>query len=92
MNTLIQTVKEQWNKISLAEEKDISGTKISKGDLLLFLIQYQIQHLGKMTILMHQANLKMPAIYGPAIEEWANFGTKAPKYNFNYDFDLNNEL
>lgn len=45
-----------------------------------------------MTILMRQANLKMPAIYGPAIEEWVNFGTKTPKYNFNYDFDLNNEL
>lgn len=32
-----------------------------------------------MTVLMRQAGLTVPGIYGPAKEEWAKFGLEAPK-------------
>lgn len=32
-----------------------------------------------MTVLMRQAGLTVPGIYGPAKEEWATFGMEAPK-------------
>lgn len=32
-----------------------------------------------MTVLMRQAGLPVPGIYGPAKEEWTTFGLEAPK-------------
>ncbi len=32
-----------------------------------------------MTVLMRQAGLTVPGIYGPSKEEWANLGMEAPK-------------
>lgn len=48
-------------------------------ELLFFMIQHQIHHRGQMTILMRQAGLTVPGIYGPAKEEWAVIGREAPK-------------
>ena len=31
-----------------------------------------------MTVLMRQAGLKVPGVYGPAREEWAEFGMQPP--------------
>jgi uncharacterized damage-inducible protein DinB len=45
----------------------------------MFLIQHQAHHRGQMTVLMRQAGLPVPGIYGPSKEEWANFGMEAPK-------------
>ncbi|MDQ0199991.1 DinB family protein [Neobacillus ginsengisoli] len=78
-NALSQAVKNQWADKSLREEQDIFGQKMSKGDILLFLIQHQIHHRGQMTILMRQAGLTVPGLYGPSKEEWAMIGMEAPK-------------
>lgn len=43
------------------------------------LIQHQNHHRGQMTVLMRQAGLPVPGIYGPAKEEWTTFGLEAPK-------------
>jgi hypothetical protein len=32
-----------------------------------------------MTVLMRQAGLKVPGVYGPAREEWAGMGMQAPE-------------
>jgi len=45
----------------------------------MFLIQHQNHHRGQMTVLMRQAGLTVPGIYGPAKEEWGNFGMEAPE-------------
>lgn len=55
------------------------GQKMSKGEILFFLIQHQIHHRGQMTILMRQAGLTVPGLYGPSKEEWAMKGMEAPK-------------
>jgi hypothetical protein len=36
------------------------------------------RYRGQMTVLMRQAGLKVPVIYGPAREEWQEFGMAAP--------------
>ncbi|MEH7014695.1 DinB family protein [Neobacillus niacini] len=78
-SALSQAVKNQWTDKSLREEQEIFGQKMSKGDILLFLIQHQIHHRGQMTILMRQAGLSVPGLYGPSKEEWAMIGMDAPK-------------
>ncbi|MBA3648805.1 MAG: DinB family protein [Chitinophagales bacterium] len=44
---------------------------------LSVLIRHHIHHRGQMTVLMRQARLKVPGLYGPAKEEWEVFGSPA---------------
>jgi len=60
------------------ETIEFIGQTIPNGSLLLFLLQHQSHHRGQMTVLMRQAGLPVPGIYGPAKEEWAQFGLQAP--------------
>ena len=46
----------------------------TKGQALSVLLVHQIHHRGQMTVLMRQAGLKVPGIYGPALEEWERYG------------------
>ncbi|AZU62521.1 DinB family protein [Neobacillus mesonae] len=78
-NGLVEAVKNQWTDNSLREVQDMFGQKMSKGEILSFLIQHQIHHRGQMTILMRQAGLTVPGLYGPSKEEWAMIGMEAPK-------------
>ena len=36
-------------------------------------------HRGQMTILMRQAGLLVPGMYGPSKDEWLAFGEEAPE-------------
>jgi uncharacterized damage-inducible protein DinB len=55
------------------------GQTWKKRDVLASLILHQAHHRGQMTVLMRQAGLAVPGIYGPAREEWAAMGMAAPK-------------
>jgi uncharacterized damage-inducible protein DinB len=76
---LFNAVTEQWTDETLEETVNFFGREMSNGMLLQFLIQHQIHHRGQMTVLMRQAGLAIPGIYGPAKEEWAQMGMEAPK-------------
>ncbi|GHH98906.1 DinB family protein [Neobacillus kokaensis] len=71
-------VKEQWTGASLTEEVNVFGRTMTKGTTLLLLIKHMIHHRGQMTILMRQAGVRVPDIYGPAREGWAQIGMDAP--------------
>jgi uncharacterized damage-inducible protein DinB len=60
---------------------DISayGQTWKKGMILKMLIGHEIHHRGQMTVLMRQAGLKVPGIYGPSKEEWLSYGMQAPE-------------
>ena len=60
-------------------EDDMYGQKWKRGLTLGILITHQIHHRGQMTVLMRQAELKVPGIYGPAYEEWAALGVPPMK-------------
>ncbi len=70
---VLEQVK-QWTDETLLEEVDLYGEKWTKGFTLLVLINHQIHHRGQMTVLMRQAGLKVPGIFGPSKEEWINYG------------------
>ncbi|MEW4060084.1 DinB family protein [Bacillus siamensis] len=78
-NAFVQALKTQWTDDTLEERINFMGQQLPNGSLLLFLIQHQSHHRGQMTVLMRQAGLPVPGIYGPAKEEWTKFGLEAPE-------------
>ena len=70
-------VSKNWNAETLLVEDDMYGETWSRGMTLFYLIAHQTHHRGQMTVLMRQAGLRVPGIYGPAKEEWAAFGAPA---------------
>jgi uncharacterized damage-inducible protein DinB len=69
-----QQVREHWRDDMLPEEIQMYGSAWKRGDVLDSLVHHQIHHRGQMTVLMRQAGLVVPGIYGPAREEWAKMG------------------
>ena len=73
-SSLEKEIKSKWSDDTLNIEDDMYGEKWKRGLTLGILITHQIHHRGQMTVLMRQAGLKVPGIYGPAQEEWAAMG------------------
>jgi uncharacterized damage-inducible protein DinB len=46
---------------------------------LQILIRHEIHHRAQMTVLMRQAGLKVPGIYGPSRDEWQAMGMTPPE-------------
>jgi uncharacterized damage-inducible protein DinB len=67
-----------WNNAELGRSFDCYGEKWSGGFLLWVLVAHQVHHRGQMSVLMRQAGLKVPDIYGPAKEGWGAYGMDAP--------------
>jgi uncharacterized damage-inducible protein DinB len=76
---LLKQVKATWTDQSLAIEDEMYGEKWVRGRSAHILIDHQTHHRGQMTVLMRQAGLKVPGIYGPAKEDWAAYGSPAPE-------------
>jgi uncharacterized damage-inducible protein DinB len=72
--SLTQRVREGWRDGMLGDEIPMYGSTWRRGDILDSLVNHQIHHRGQMTVLMRQAGLVVPGIYGPAREEWAKMG------------------
>lgn len=72
-------VASQWSDPALAEEIPMYGEQWRRGKVLAALVKHEAHHRGQMTVLMRQAGLRVPGVYGPAREEWAAFGMPAPE-------------
>jgi uncharacterized damage-inducible protein DinB len=68
----------QWTDATLEVEDEMYGEKWARGLTLRALVVHQAHHRGQMTVLMRQAGLKVPGVYGPSREEWTAFGMQAP--------------
>ncbi|MBI2215320.1 MAG: DinB family protein [Acidobacteria bacterium] len=68
-----------WSDTDLDDDVSMYGQTWKKRDVLSSLILHQAHHRGQMTVLMRQAGLVVPGIYGPAREEWAAMGMPAPR-------------
>lgn len=77
--SVVKVVPATWNDASLGEDVSMYGQTWRKGDVLSSLILHQAHHRGQVTVLMRQAGLMVPGIYGPSREEWAAMGMPAPK-------------
>ena len=77
--TLARQINANWNDKTLEVEDDLYGETWKRGATLYVLIKHEIHHRGQMTVLMRQAGLKVPGIYGPSKEEWTQFGMPEPE-------------
>ncbi|MEW6051821.1 MAG: DinB family protein [Candidatus Zixiibacteriota bacterium] len=72
-------LKRHWADASLETEDTMYGAyKWKRSFTLSVLIRHEIHHRGQMTVLMRQAGLKVPGVYGPSMEEWAGRGMNPP--------------
>lgn len=70
-------IAKNWTDETLLQEDNMYGEMWTRGLTLFYLIAHQAHHRGQMTVLMRQAGLKVPGVYGPAKEEWAAMGAPA---------------
>lgn len=71
---LITAINKQWTDQILVEERDVHGQRWTIGATLNALINHQIHHRGQLTVLMRQAGLSIPGIYGPSRDDWSKMG------------------
>jgi uncharacterized damage-inducible protein DinB len=72
--SLSEQVARTWTDAMLADELEMYGSRWTREGVLQSLVRHQIHHRGQMTVLMRQAGLAAPGVYGPAREEWARMG------------------
>jgi uncharacterized damage-inducible protein DinB len=68
---IFSQVKDNWTNEKLTEETNMYGETWKMGKVLAVLIIHQAHHRAQMTVLMRQAGLLVPGVYGPSREEWA---------------------
>jgi uncharacterized damage-inducible protein DinB len=73
-DSLVEKIKAGWNDDTLKQEDDMYGETWNRGYTLACLILHQCHHRGQMSVLMRQAGLKVPGVYGPSKEEWVAYG------------------
>jgi uncharacterized damage-inducible protein DinB len=72
--SLGEVLRARWTDRMLADEVPLYGRPWRRVSILSSIVRHQIHHRGQMTVLMRQAGLPVPGIYGPAREEWAKMG------------------
>ena len=78
-SSLFEQITGSWNDDTLGTEDEMYGETWKRGLTVKVLIDHEVHHRGQMTVLMRQAGLKVPGVYGPSMEEWEQFGMKKPE-------------
>ncbi|MBB6671850.1 DinB family protein [Cohnella nanjingensis] len=71
-------LQEQWTDDTLKQIQNSFGRMESNATIFMGLIKHIVHHRGQVTVLMRQAGLPIPAVYGPSKEGWAKLGVTAP--------------
>ncbi|MGM0865795.1 MAG: DinB family protein [Bacillota bacterium] len=66
---LSEAVSEQVSDEKMDEMVNLFGMDMPVQAVFRLLIQHQAHHRGQLTVLMRQAGLKVPGVYGPSKEE-----------------------
>ena len=77
---LVAALKAKWTDADLEKTDDLYGETWPRGLTLKILMDHEIHHRGQMTVLMRQAGLVVPGIYGPSKEGWEKLGMELPPY------------
>ncbi|MBD2867355.1 DinB family protein [Paenibacillus arenilitoris] len=72
--SMLQAVMTQWDDASLRATAEIMGEQWANGASLRFTVMHQAHHRGQMTVLMRQAGITLPEVYGPTYESWIRQG------------------
>lgn len=78
VQSMLEAIRTQWTDETLQQEVDLYGEPWKNGFTLSSFLMHEVHHRGQMTVLMRQAGLTIPGIFGPAKEEWAAMGMEAP--------------
>lgn len=73
-----EQVRRSWPDAMLPGTVPMFGEEWRRGDVLTSLIRHEAHHRAQITVLMRQAGLRVPGIYGPAKEDWAAMKMTAP--------------
>ncbi|CAM4372215.1 putative damage-inducible protein DinB [Paenibacillus endophyticus] len=71
-------LQEQWTDDTLKQNQKAFGRIESNATIFMGLIKHIVHHRGQVTVLMRQAGLLIPAVYGPSKEGWAQLGVTPP--------------
>jgi uncharacterized damage-inducible protein DinB len=77
-NSLLNEVQSNWSDETLKQTDDMYGMTWTRSLTLAILVHHEIHHRGQMTVLLRQAGLKVPGVYGPSYEEWTNYDAEPP--------------
>ena len=77
---LAAAIGEKWTDETLYETDDMYGEAWPRGFSTHAMLQHEVHHRAQMTVLLRQAGAKVPGVFGPAREEWAQFGMDEPSY------------
>jgi uncharacterized damage-inducible protein DinB len=67
---LLLAIQTQWTDANVHLSSDMYGEQWVNGTTLTILISHEIHHRGQLTVLMRQAGLRVPDLYGPVREDW----------------------
>jgi len=76
--SLLEQVREHWSDETLEIEDEMYGNRWKRGLTLYILDIHEVHHLGQMAVLMRQAGLPVPGVFGPSKEDWAKIGMEPP--------------
>ncbi len=77
---LAESIGGNWTDSDLTVEDDMYGESWARGRTLAILVNHEIHHRGQLTVLMRQAGLVVPGVFGPSQEEWTQYGMEPPAY------------
>ena len=73
-----ESLGKHWTDDSPKQTQQAFGRTETNAMILMGLIKHIVHHRGQATVLMRQAGLPIPAVYGPSKEGWAQFGRTPP--------------
>ena len=77
---LKEALRTGWTDETLQVVDDMYGQRWPRGLTLAALQTHEVHHRGQMTVLLRQAGVRVPGLFGPSKEEWAQLGMEAPPY------------
>jgi uncharacterized damage-inducible protein DinB len=75
--SVLEQIQKKWSDEDLNLVIDIYGERWTQGDVLAAFVKHEIHHRGQLSILMRLNQIKVPSIYGPSKEDWANYNMPA---------------
>ncbi len=76
--SLADRVAAAWTDETLIQEDNLYGEVWMRGRTLHALVLHGVHHRAQITVLLRQAGARVPGIYGPSKEEWADHNQPVP--------------
>lgn len=68
----------RWTDADLEVEDEMYGQNWKRRFTLTALVNHEVHHRGQMTVLLRQAGVRPPDVYGPVKENWSAYGREPP--------------